>query len=158
MSVASKRHVMWIALLLGLLIASGFMIGVQNYRVYAIQTGSMTPVMPSRTAVLVHMNAPVSVGDVISFKTHGELVTHRLIAINADGTYQTKGDANDTPDVFSTNPADVIGPVVASHTDLGFWLFYLKSPTGAGSVLLVFVALFILMGPRENKPTLEPSQ
>ena len=49
-----------------------------SYKVYVIHTGSMTPTIPSRSAVLVH-KGHYHVGQVISFQTAAGVVTHRVV-------------------------------------------------------------------------------
>lgn len=70
-----------------------------------VTSGSMSPGMPAGSVALVR-EVPVTsirVGDVITFDAPGKLgrVTHRVIKRTRRGTrwyFQTKGDANDTPD------------------------------------------------------------
>ena len=67
--------------------------GAVPYRVYVIHTGSMSPAIPSRSAVVVR-DGRYHVGQVVTFHENGTLVTHRLVAIHPDGTVDTKGDAD----------------------------------------------------------------
>ena len=51
-------------------------------------------------------------GTVVTFEDplrDGELVTHRVVAINDDGTYRTRGDGNDVSDSTSLEPEAVVG-------------------------------------------------
>ena len=105
--------------------------GKLPYRVYIVHTGSMTPTIPSRSAVLVEKGT-YHLGQVISFRTQNGVVTHRLIKRGADGTLVTKGDANRTPDPGSLRATQVIGGVLAAPRTLGYWLQYLKNPAGIG--------------------------
>jgi signal peptidase I len=104
-------------------------------RLYVVHTGSMSPTIPSRSAVIVQ-EGKYHLGQVISFDDSGQVVTHRFIGVNPDGSLITKGDANKTVDPWRTTRADVIGGVVSAPPQLGYWLTYLKNPAGAASVLL----------------------
>ena len=117
--------------------------GVLPYKVYIVHTGSMTPTIPSRSAVIVREGV-YHVGQVISFESQNGLVTHRLIARKADGVLVTKGDANRTADPGSTTAAQVIGGVVAAPRMLGYWLVYLKNPMGAASLFLTILCLWLI--------------
>jgi signal peptidase I len=70
--------------------------GAFPYRVYLIHTGSMGKTIPSGSLVVVREHQ-YHVGQVVTFVENDATVTHRLIAINADGIITTKGDAN--PDI-----------------------------------------------------------
>jgi signal peptidase len=117
--------------------------GVLPYKVYIVHTGSMTPTIPSRSAVIVHEGA-YHVGQVISFESQNGLVTHRLIARKAGGALVTKGDANQTADPGSATASQVIGGVVAAPRMLGYWLVYLKNPMGAASLFLTILCLWLI--------------
>ena len=118
-----------------------FVSGVLPYKVYVLHTGSMTPTVPSKSAVIVHENQ-YHVGQVVTFTEDGQTVTHRLISINAKGLITTKGDANATADPWHPPKSQIIGGVVATVPELGYWLVYLKSPLGAASVLLAMLAIW----------------
>jgi signal peptidase I len=118
-----------------------FVSGVLPYKVYVLHTGSMTPTVPSKSAVIVHEHQ-YHVGQVVTFTEDGQTVTHRLISINAAGLITTKGDANATADPWHPPKSQIIGGVVATVPELGYWLVYLKSPLGASSVLLAMLAIW----------------
>ncbi len=112
--------------------------GLLPYKVYAVQTGSMSPTIPSTSAVIVKPNV-YRVGQPISFYENGRIVTHRLVAIHSDGTIDTKGDANATIDPWHVSTKAIIGEVVASPPHLGYWLVYLRNPAGLLSILIAVV-------------------
>ena len=115
--------------------------GKLPYQVYIVHTGSMTPTIPSKSAVLVKKGA-YHLGQVISFRTQNGVVTHRLVKRGADGSLVTKGDANRTADPGSLRPAQVIGGVLAAPRALGYWLQYLKNPAGIGSLAMTIVCFW----------------
>lgn len=111
------------------------------YRVYVVHTGSMYPSIPPESAVVVR-EGQYEVGDVVSFTEHGEVVSHRLEAIRPDGTIVTKGDANRSVDPWRVPASNVIGGVVAAPRHVGYLLTYLKTPQGAGSILVTLLCLW----------------
>jgi signal peptidase len=113
-----------------------------SFKVYVIHTGSMTPTIPSRSAVLVHKDH-YRIGQVVSFQTAAGIVTHRVVKRNIDGSLTTKGDGNKDNDVNVVEPTSVIGGVVAAPRELGYWIVYLENPLGLGSAvgLLLCVGL-----------------
>jgi signal peptidase len=126
------------ALLLALVVAVG-----TNKRIYVVHTGSMTPTIPIKSAVVVEKRS-YHVGQIISFRENGAVVTHRFVGLNPDGTLITKGDANTTVDPWKTTRADVIGGVVAAPRELGYWLVYLRNPAGIGSLIGGVICLTLI--------------
>jgi len=124
-------------LLLGALVLA--LSGLLPYKIYAVQTGSMSPTIPPTSAVIVK-DGVYHLGQPISFYEHGGVITHRLIAIHSDGTIDTKGDANATIDPWHVSTKAIIGEVVASPAHLGYWLVYLRNPLGLLSILVAAVA------------------
>lgn len=93
---------------------------------YVVQSGSMTPALPVGAIVYVDTNADaggVLPGEVVAFELgEGKTCTHRVVAVNSDGTYVTKGDANESADKAPVPPSDVIGTVVFDVPYAGFVL------------------------------------
>lgn len=86
--------------LIGLIIVvvGGFLLTTSFVK--KIETDSMSPTMPRGTVFVVIPTDHVQKGDVITFQDNakGNVVTHRVYAVEADGTILTKGDANDFVD------------------------------------------------------------
>jgi signal peptidase len=75
-----------------------------------VTSDSMTPLIRSGDLVLLDDNAAdLDEGTVIAFEREDQLVTHRIVDVWADGSYRTRGDANDGPDAEPIDPADVVG-------------------------------------------------
>jgi signal peptidase len=121
------------------------MSGTVPYRVYVIHTGSMSPTIPLRSAVIVREHQ-YHVGQVITFRVNGELVTHRLLSFNADGMTNTKGDGNKTADPWHVQRSAIVGGVVLAPHEVGFLLVYLKTPAGAASILLLILFIWQTFG------------
>ena len=90
-----------------------------------VATGSMEPVISPGDVVAFadYDGGNLPIGSIIRFddpNRAGETVTHRLIGINPDGTFETKGDANSQPDSSSVPPETVSGVarIVTPHAGL----------------------------------------
>lgn len=115
----------------------------QGYRVYAVRTGSMAPTYPTGSVVI---DAPVAgqtlaVGDVVTFRTAGGLVTHRLHSRTPAG-WLTKGDANRTPDPWTVPARNIVGHVAVGVPRGGYVLIFLAQPTGVLSLVLLALSLW----------------
>ena len=113
------------------------------YQLYAVRTGSMEPSFGPRALVVVH-KGEWQQGQPISFTHDGEVVTHRLVSVNSEGTFVTKGDANATADPWVVGRTETIGGVVASVPQLGYWLIYLKTIAGLASVFFAVAGMWLL--------------
>jgi signal peptidase I len=133
----------------GLAIAS--MTGSLTYRLYAVKTGSMTPLYPAKSLVIVQVGS-YRVGQVVTYVKDSGLVTHRLMAINANGTITTKGDANQTADPWHVKRSAIVGGVIYGLPMAGYWLVYLKNPLGLGSLADLVVIIWLIFALAETKP------
>lgn len=154
------KLILWV--LVPVIVATVFVVaavGALPYKLYVVHTGSMSPTITSRSAVIVRENQ-FHVGEPISFRADGTVITHRLVAINADGTIITKGDANTTPDPWHVPTSAIIGGVVAAPSELGYWMMYLKNPVGLLSILaslLLLWQIWSLAGDQTRTPRDIPS-
>ena len=115
-----------------------YLAGALPYRLYVIHTGSMSPTIPTGSVVLVREHR-YQVGQAVTLRIHGTLVTHRLVAVNADGTIDTKGDADRSNDPWHARATDIVGGVVLAPHWLGYALVYLRQPAGAASIVLALL-------------------
>ncbi len=113
---------------------------VEGYHSYNVQTGSMVPVIPVGSLVLVHPDTAYSVGEIITFNRGSITVTHRIHAIK-NGVFITKGDANKVADPELVHSNDIIGKDLLIIPYVGKIVDYLKTIPG----FLIFVALPILI-------------
>ena len=155
-----RRALSTIAVLTLCLLIALAVIGLRTHRLYAVQTGSMSPAIPSRSMVIVELGV-YELGQPITFTHDGSLITHRYVGKNVDGTLVTKGDANDTIDASGVKLADVVGGVVAAPAHWGYWLVYIKSPIGFSSLIVTIVLLYqiwMLFGTKEHELAVSTGQ
>lgn len=100
--------------------------GFGPFSLVGIETGSMTPNINVGDAVLVNKmynTDNLKIGDIIAFYNNDSvLVIHRIIGINSNGTYITKGDYNNSADEGYIKKENVVGKVM-------FKIPYLAYPT-----------------------------
>ena len=110
--VAAWFYLSVIAFLLGWVVLVWALMG---WSPTVVSTGSMQPSINAGDVVMTEAADPDTVfdeGTVVTFEDplrDGELVTHRVVAINDDGTYRTRGDGNDVSDSTSLEPEAVVG-------------------------------------------------
>jgi signal peptidase I len=95
-------------------------VGNPWYSFVRIEGGSMEPTIP-RGDLIVVARAPAKVepGMVLVLNVDDKVVTHRVVAVNADGTVVTRGDANGVNDTWGTQQLQVAGLFVATIPWLG---------------------------------------
>jgi signal peptidase I len=110
-------------IILGIVIAYAINFGLSfalntSMPVVAVESNSMVPTF-SRGDILFLMGKNASelkVGDIIVYSPEGQSVpiVHRIIAINPDGSFQTKGDANAGQLTFEKHvaPSEINGVMV----------------------------------------------
>jgi signal peptidase I len=119
MSPVIRKIVAGVALALIALVLIGSLITNHSY----VTTPSMYPTIPPGSEIFVSKQKTYQVGEVIEFHANGLTWAHRLIGINADGSYVTKGDNSaNSPDAFvpPVTKADVVGRVTHAPRWLGF--------------------------------------
>ena len=101
---------------------------------HIVLSGSMEPQIKTGAVAYVntHMGAEkIKVGDIIAFKVENKQVTHRVIAINEDNTFTTKGDANETEDIAPVKFENCYGKTVFSIPYLGRIMSTFKTRVGS---------------------------
>ncbi len=138
------------------------LVGVRlfGFRVYTIVSGSMKPEYKVGSLIYVKpINVEsLKVNDVISFEQNGSVVTHRIVDIiseDDDISYQTKGDANDTPDGNLVKGKDIKGKVVFKIPIVGFIASFIRNKSGRYLLLtwmiLIIVSIFIPTSKKSKK-------
>lgn len=101
---------------MALMIVFAFVImGIGPYKLVGIETGSMTPSIKIGDAVVIdktYDKNKLKEKDIIAYiNSDNILVVHRIIRINSDGTYVTKGDYNNTADSGFVKESQIQGKV-----------------------------------------------
>lgn len=115
-------------------------------RLLLVQSSSMQPQLSPRDVVLLRPTPPdqVKPGQVISFYSPnkgGQIISHRVIAVQKSGSFVTKGD--NRPDQDLPVPASkLIGRVMAVAPGLGTIIRWFKSGYG---LTIIYVILSCLL-------------
>lgn len=102
-------------------------------RPYIVLSASMEPTI--MTGALGYINThdceDVSTGDIVAYSMGDEItVIHRIVGVNEDGTYITKGDNNENEDFVSLHPSQIVGTIVFSIPKLGYVTSWLQTKQG----------------------------
>jgi signal peptidase I len=128
-----------------------------GYRMYVVETGSMTPSIMAGDVVIDR--TPVhgyERGDVITVQISaaGDMVTHRMTRLDAHGRVHTKGDANEKADAWALRQEQVRGVVKQKVPNLGYLIVFMRQPEGVAGVMTSALSLFLLWGicfPQESR-------
>jgi signal peptidase len=121
-----------------------------GYSYDTVASGSMAPEIGVGDLLISGPVDPedIEVGDVIIFHSpHGMHICHRVISIDHEaGTVQTKGDANDAPDPYTTPFSRIEGKVIGNVPYLGYVASFLSSIHGLMAIAAIGIALFLFGG------------
>jgi signal peptidase len=109
-------------------------------RLLTMTTPSMCPTVCVGSLVAVQpLHGTVHPGELVAFRPPGQSATftHRVVKVEDNGSFTTKGDAEASPDPWVVAPSDVVGRVSFTVAGLGWWLRALPM-VAAGTVVLLF--------------------
>ncbi len=113
------------------------------YRFVYVKSNSMAPTFNAGDLILITKPPhKIERGMIICFQIKGEIVAHRVMAINEDGSYKTKGDANDIPDDWGNYKIKKIAGVYHFRIPyLGYLTAYLdySAKKAIGKIRTIFV-------------------
>ena len=101
-----------------------------NYIVKSVQSGSMEPAIKKGSVIVIIPSSDYKIGDVVTFKKNRTPITHRVVDIKKKeiNVYVTKGDANESLDMWEVYENDIIGKSVFSVPFLGYIVDFIKKP------------------------------
>ena len=147
-----------IVVLFAILLVGVRLFGIQ---VFSVISGSMEPEYPVGSLIYVKEvdASEVEVNDVITYVLPNDMPsTHRVISIDRQNQhFQTKGDANETPDGAPVHFKNLIGKPVFTIPLLGYVAHFIQTPPGMyiaiaiGAVLLILVFLPDLLKKNDGK-------
>jgi signal peptidase I len=134
---------------------------VLGYATLTVETGSMagsgdTSVNPG-DMILIKRQKEYKTGDVITYLHKGDRIptTHRIILTYEDGTFQTKGDANNAADPEAVTNDIIIGKVIRKFEGAGVFATWVRTE-GWMYMMACFailgLGLFILSSDEEENP------
>lgn len=124
--------------------------GILPLRAYIVNSDSMN----NRGALVIDHVGHYHPGQAVTFYgPHGERVTHKLLGFRPDGTANTKGTANKTPDPGHAPRSAIIGGVVLTIPFIGGVITFLGTPTGIGVMITILVVAVFVGARSKPKPT-----
>ena len=123
-------------LMLLVVIAATIPLTVPNfmgYEIFNVVSGSMEPTIPVGSIIYVKEIDPVEIesGDIIAFQSGDSVIMHRVTQNKVvEGTFTTKGDANNGEDMNDVSYDNLIGIVVKHVPILGQLLILFGSTFG----------------------------
>jgi signal peptidase len=141
---AAIQGALWVVLLgfLGLVALPR----LTSYDVLIVRGGSMEPAVGLGSIIIIDRDArEPAPGDIVSFReANGDIITHRVVGIE-DGTYVTKGDANEAADLELRFGANIVGTSVGSIPYVGYAVHVLRQPA-AFLLLLLGTGGYLIVG------------
>jgi signal peptidase I len=131
-----------------------------GYKPFVVLSGSMEPGIRVGSVLLVKRADPAAVrkGDVITFLTPrdvpatgapGTITTHRVVGVDHDAqghlSFQTKGDANKSPDPLRVPAPNVLGSAVFTVPYLGYVSRFASTKTGLLALIVGPASLLVLL-------------
>ncbi len=165
---ASENTLTFLYIIIGITIAIVVNFGLgavlsTSTPIVAVESNSMQPTF-SRGDILIIQGAKpdeLKQGDIIVFVTpeKGAPIVHRVLTRNADGTFQTKGDANSGQLTFERNidPKQILGKEILIVPLLGWVKIFITEtilPNWIIVVVVVVILVFIYSITKKRKYTL----
>ena len=114
-----------------------------KYRPLVVLTGSMEPTFKTGSVIYYKHALPneIKVGDIITFRYNDTFVSHRVNKIE-NNLYETKGDANNTPDATKIKYNDILGKDAEICIPyVGYYIKYINDHM----FLLIGVAIILVL-------------
>ena len=129
-----------------------------TYQLFVVQSGSMKPSIEIGSVLLVQPTSQIkkvasplpsamfNKGDIVTYLSGDNPITHRVFAVeDSDGqfTYQTKGDANRTPDQAKVAEGQILGKVLLTVPYVGHAVSFAKTQLGYIFLIVIPITLII---------------
>lgn len=121
---------------------------------FVITGRSMEPALPVGALTIVQPVDPATLrpGDVITYVIAGRARTHRVVAANADGSFTTKGDANEAADPEPLFFHGRAGIVRAHVPGLGYAVGSWRDYASAGALVTGAICLLLVLVSSRRRP------
>ena len=131
--------ILFILILLSIL---GLIFLKQSLKFFIIESGSMKPTLKIEEMIVVKQFDEYKIDDIVTYydEEFKGYVTHRIIEIEKNGKFITKGDFNNTYDEKSIGTNEIVGKVIFHSKILGLLFYKYKVIT-----IVVILSSFILV-------------
>ena len=116
---------------------------VFGYSALTVKTGSMSGTIEIGDLIIIKDTGDYEIGDIVTFLQKGDSIptTHRIIDSREDGSFITKGDANNVQDALPVSKDIILGEVVKVLPEVGLFAERLQSEGW-----IYIVALLVILG------------
>jgi signal peptidase len=129
-----------------------------TYQLLVVESGSMKPNINIGSVLLIQpasqarksaspIPAPTfNKGDIVTYLSGDNPITHRVVGVedsNSQFTYQTKGDANRTPDQGKVSEKQILGKTILVVPFIGHAVNFAKTQMGYIFLIVVPITLII---------------
>ncbi|OGY27008.1 MAG: signal peptidase I [Candidatus Woykebacteria bacterium RBG_19FT_COMBO_43_10] len=129
-----------------------------TYQLFVVRSGSMKPSIEIGSVLLVQPTSQVKKiaaplptpvfqkGDIVTYLSGNNPITHRVVRLeesDSQFTYQTKGDANRTPDQGKVSEKQILGKTILVVPFVGHAVNFAKTQMGYIFLIVVPITLII---------------
>ena len=102
---------------------------VFGYSALTVKTGSMSGTIEIGDLIIIKDTGDYEIGDIVTFLQKGDSIptTHRIIDSREDGSFITKGDANNVQDALPVSKDIILGEVVKVLPEVGLFAERIQS-------------------------------
>lgn len=140
------NFLMVIAVFALLFLAASKIVPHFDYYLVVVQSGSMRPAITEGSVLLIKQKDIYKLNDVITFNRSGNRITHRVVALEKEGDeilFKTKGDGNNSKDLFFVSRRDILGKAIFNMPYVGYLIVALRHKVGF-IVLTIVPAIWII--------------
>lgn len=114
-----------------------------NYKIFLVQSGSMSPSINTGDLVIVKPISKYQKGDIVTFLSKNNFsITHRITEIK-NNEFITKGDANQVADQETVDINYILGKVIYTIPRFGYLIMFIK--TIPGLMILIVIPSTIIV-------------
>ena len=134
-----------------------------GYSSLMVATGSMSGTIEEGDLIIIKNTGDYEIGDIVTFFQDGDTIptTHRIINIDDDGLWITRGDANNSKDGRSISSDEIIGEWVMTIPYVGTFIDWAVEGGGLiyiiGIFLILGLGIYIIKGDDDEEESSEPT-
>ena len=123
-----------------------------GFGIAEVLSDSMYPTFETGDVVIIVPQDKYEIGDIVAFQDGNMVVSHRIIDVNENGDFITKGDLEgNAVDTMPLKEIYIYGKVVKKLDNIGPVIRVIKSPVVSVLLLIVAALLFILSAKKEKE-------
>ena len=123
-----------------------------GFGIAEVLSDSMYPTFETGDVVIIVPQDKYEIGDIVAFQDGNMVVSHRIIDVNENGDFITKGDLEgNAVDTMPLKEIYIYGKVVKKLDNIGPVIRVIKSPVVSVLLLIVAALLFVLSAKKEKE-------